>query len=117
MFTVEEYSDANPLAEVVTIQKVIKHPNADLLDLVSPDGSGVNFAVVKKGQFSEGDQGIWIDSVNDPMVPVSHPYFAHMQKMAKSDGYARIKTVNALVFNLVVQPADHMAFWVRQSTM
>jgi RNA ligase (TIGR02306 family) len=93
MFTDEEYSDANPLAEVVTIQKVIKHPNADLLDLVSPDGSGVNFAVVKKGQFSEGDQAIWIDSVNDPMVPVSHPYFAHMQKMAKGDGYARIKTV------------------------
>jgi RNA ligase (TIGR02306 family) len=88
----DDFSEANPLAEVVTIQEVFTHPNADLLDLVSPDGSGVNFAVVKKGQFSKGERAIWIDSVNDPMVPVLNPYFSHMQKVAKGD-YARVKTV------------------------
>lgn len=88
-----EFSEANPLAEIVTVEEVIKHPNADLLDVVSPDGSNINFAVVKKGQFKPGDKAIWIDSVNDPKVPVSNSNFAHMQKLAKSDGYARVKTV------------------------
>lgn len=88
-----EFSEANPLAEVISIQGVFNHPNADLLDLVSPDGSGVNFAVVKRGDFIAGQSAIWIDSVNDPMVPVDHPFFAHMAKAAKKDGYARVKTM------------------------
>jgi RNA ligase (TIGR02306 family) len=88
-----EFSEANPLAEVISIQGVFNHPNADLLDLVSPDGSGVNFAVVKRGDFIAGQLAIWIDSVNDPMVPVDHPFFAHMAKAAKKDGYARVKTM------------------------
>lgn len=88
-----DFSDANPLAEMVTIYDVFNHPNADLLDLVSPDGSNVNFAVVKKGQFKKGDLAIWIDSVNDPMVPTDNPLFSHLQRLAKSDGYAKIKTL------------------------
>lgn len=88
-----EFSEANPLAELVKIYEVIPHPNADMLDLVSPDGSNINFAVVKKGQFKKGDWGVWIDSVNDPMVPVDNPFFSFLQKIAKADGYARIKTL------------------------
>lgn len=88
-----EFSDVNPLAEILTIYDVFNHPDADLLDLVSPDGSNVNFAVVKKGQFKKGDLAIWIDSVNDPMVPTDNPIFSHLQKMAKQDGYARVRTL------------------------
>jgi RNA ligase (TIGR02306 family) len=88
-----EFSEANPLAEIVSVISVYKHPNADALDLVSPDGSNINYAVVKLGQFKAGDRGIWIDSVNDPMVPVENPMFSFLQKIAKPDGYARVKAM------------------------
>jgi RNA ligase (TIGR02306 family) len=88
-----EFSDSNPLAEIIRIYDVFNHPNADLLDLVSPDGSNVNFAIVKKGQFKKGDLAIWIDSVNDPMVPTGNILFSFLQKIAKADGYARVRTL------------------------
>lgn len=88
-----DFSDSNPLAELITIHDVYNHPNADALDLVSPDGSNVNFAIVKKGTFKKGDLAIWIDSVNDPMVPVDNPLFSFLSKSAKADGYARIKAM------------------------
>lgn len=88
-----DFSDSNPLAELITIYDVYDHPNADALDLVSPDGSNVNFAIVKKGTFKKGDLAIWMDSVNDPMVPVDNPLFSFLSKSAKSDGYARIKAM------------------------
>jgi RNA ligase (TIGR02306 family) len=88
-----DFSDANPLAEVIEIADVFPHPNADLLDLVSPDGSGVNFAIVKKGQFKKGDKAVWIDSVNEAMVPTSLDVFAFLKKSAKADGYAKIKAM------------------------
>ena len=88
-----DFSEANPLAEIVSVSGVYKHPNADSLDLVSPDGSNINYAIVKLGQFKPGDKAIWIDSVNDPMVPVGNTLFSFLQKVAKPDGYARVRTM------------------------
>jgi len=87
------FSESNPLVEVISIEDVYKHPNADALDLVSPDGSNVNFAIVKSGSFKKGDVALWFDSVNEPMVPVSNPLFAFLAKNVKSDGYAKIKAM------------------------
>lgn len=90
---IPSFSEANPLVEIISIEDVYKHPNADALDLVSPDGSNVNFAIVKSGTFKKGDIALWLDSVNEPMVPVSNPLFAFLAKNAKSDGYAKIKAM------------------------
>lgn len=89
-FEADSLSEINPLAEVVTIQNVFKHPNADALELISPDGSNVSFAIARLGQFKAGDRALWLDSVNEPMVPTENPIFAHMSKSAK-EGYARIR--------------------------
>jgi len=86
------FSDANPLCEVIVVNGVYKHNNAHSLDLISPDGSNVNFAIASSGQFSTGDKALWLDSVNEPMVPVSNPLFAILAKNAKN-GYARIKAI------------------------
>lgn len=93
MDEISSFSDSNPLIEIITIDDVFKHPNADALDLVSPDGSNVNFAIVKRETFKKGDMALWLDSVNEPMVPVSNPLFAFLSKNAKSDGYAKIKAM------------------------
>jgi len=111
-----EFSEANPLAELVKIYDVISHPNADLLDLVSPDGSNINFAVVKKGQFKKEDWGIWIDSVNEPMVPVDNPLFSFLQKIAKADGYARVKALKlrGIVSRGLLIPAEED--WLKKNS-
>lgn len=89
----DSQEEANPLVDKITIQELLKHPNADTLFIVSPYGDGVNWAIVKDGNFKVGQKAIWIDSVNDPLVPVSNPLFAHMASSAKADGYARVKAI------------------------
>jgi len=86
------FSEANPLCEVIVIDGVYKHNNAHSLELISPDGSNVNFAIASVGQFIKGDKALWFDSVNEPMVPVSNPLFSILEKNAKN-GYARIKAI------------------------
>ena len=86
------FSELNPLVEVITIQGVFDHPNADALELISPDGSNLSFAIAKKGQFKTGDKALWFDAVNEPMVPVDFHDFKFLEKNAKN-GYARIKSM------------------------
>lgn len=82
-------SKENPLAEIIEIKQVIKHPDADALDLISPDGSSVNWAVEKLGKYKVGDKAVWIDSVNDPLLPVKNPAFAFLAKGTRE--YVRLK--------------------------
>ena len=89
----DNQSEANPLVDKIVIQDILKHPNADTLLIVSPYGDGVNWAIIKDGHFEVGQKAIWIDSVNDPLVPVANPMFAHMASSAKADGYARVKAI------------------------
>jgi RNA ligase (TIGR02306 family) len=86
-------SESNPLLDIIVINEIIKHEGADTLSLISPYGDGVNWAIAKTGTFQVGQKAIWIDSVNDPLVPVSNPLFAHMAKSAKASGLARVKAM------------------------
>jgi RNA ligase (TIGR02306 family) len=82
--------EVNPLATILEVAEIIPHPNADRLDLVSPYGDGLSYAVVARGTMKVGDKVLWFDAVNEAMVPVSIPEFSFLQKDAKN-GYARVK--------------------------
>ena len=84
---------SNPLAEVVTVEEVLPHPNADALDIISPDGSGINWAIVARGSVQPGDRVVWLDAVNDPVVPTDRPEFAMLQARAKGKPVHRIRAM------------------------
>lgn len=86
-------SEVNPLAEIVLVQEVLVHPNADALDLISPDGSGVNWAVVSRGSVKVGDRVVWLDAMNDPVVPMDRPEFAILAARAKGKPTYRIRAM------------------------
>lgn len=81
------------LAETVRIQKgcIVKHFDADRLDVVDVYGDGRTNALVKRGDFVEGELAIFIPAIADPMVNTLDPRFAFLASDAKADGYARIK--------------------------
>jgi RNA ligase (TIGR02306 family) len=86
-------SSLNPLAEIVQIQDVIPHPDADVLDLVSPDGSNVNYAIVTRGSMKIGDYAVWLDAMNDPVVPAQRPEFSAIAARAKGKPTYRIRAM------------------------
>lgn len=81
------------LAETFRIQKgcVFAHPNADRLDLIDVYGDGRTIAIVKRGDFVEGEIAVFINSLGDPMVPVADERFAFLLGNAKADGFARVR--------------------------
>lgn len=81
------------LAETVEIQKgcIAKHPDADRLDVIDVYGDGRTFALVKRGDFVEGELAVFVPAIADPMVNTVDPRFAFLASDAKADGYARIK--------------------------
>ena len=89
----EELHETNPLAEIVTVTEVIKHPNADALDIISPDGSGINWAIVTRGSLSVGDKVVWIDAMNDPVVPMDREEFSMLLLRAKGKPTYRIRAM------------------------
>jgi RNA ligase (TIGR02306 family) len=93
MTTENETESVNPLAEIVLVQEVIAHPNADALDLISPDGSGVNWAIVGRGSVKVGDKIVWLDAMNDPIVPMDRPEFAMLAQRAKGKPTYRIRAM------------------------
>jgi RNA ligase (TIGR02306 family) len=83
----------NPLTEVVTVEEVLPHPNADALDIISPDGSGVNWAIVARGSVKVGDKVVWLDAMNDPLVPMDRPEFAMLLPRAGNKPVYRIRAM------------------------
>lgn len=87
---------------VIKITEVRAHPNADKLDIIPVGGWQ---AVVKKGQFSEGDLAVYIQP--DYMVPTARPEFSFLAKEGK-DAH-RLKAVRlrgALSFGLLIPVPD-----------
>lgn len=85
--------DVNPIAEIVTVQEVLAHPNADALDLISPDGSNVNYAIVARGTVKVGDKVVWLDAMNEPVVPMDRAEFKVVEARAKGRPTYRIKAI------------------------
>lgn len=83
------------LAETVKILPgcILKHPNADNLEVVDVYNNGIDFCIAKKGEFKEGEIAVFIPSFADAMVPTSDPKFSFLKKNANSDGYARIRNM------------------------
>lgn len=81
------------LAETFQIQPgcITKHPDADRLDVVDVYADGRTFALVKRGDFTEGEIAVFIPAIADPMVDTNDARFAFLASDAKRDGYARIK--------------------------
>lgn len=61
--------------EVVRIEQLVPHPNADTLDLVTVLGYPV---IVKRGSFQPGDFAVYVPV--DSLVPVSRPEFEFLAK-------------------------------------
>lgn len=61
--------------QVVKIDSISNHPNADKLDLIQIGGWQV---VSAKGEFSLGDKAVYIEP--DYMVPLAHPLFKFLDK-------------------------------------
>lgn len=73
-------------AEVIRIDRVEKHPNADRLGVVQVWGYQ---CCVGLGEFKEGDLAVYI--VPDSLVDVTRPEFTFLAEQAKADGKVRIK--------------------------
>lgn len=65
-------------AEVFRVKEVLPHPNADMLEIVSV---GAYASCVKKGDFKEGDLGIFIPP--DNLVDSSREHFSFLGKGEK----------------------------------
>lgn len=90
---------------VICIEKVLPHPNADKLDIVPVGGWQ---AVVKKGQFSVGDRAIYVQP--DYMVPTTRPEFSFLNRDGKERH--RLKAVRlrgTLSFGLLIPVPDDMS--------
>lgn len=88
---------------VVMIEEVLPHPNADKLEIVPVNGWR---AVVRKGDFKPGDKAIYIEP--DYVVDTNRPEFAFLKKHGKQ--FHRLKAVRLrgeLSFGLLIpMPSD-----------
>lgn len=88
------FEDLRELARVVEIEDVVKHPNADALELALIGGWQ---CCVKLGEFRKGDLAIYCEI--DSMLPISNPMFAFLEerkeglKQIGDKVYSRIKTI------------------------
>lgn len=86
--------DVRELVRVVVIDDVIKHSNADALELAIVGGWQ---CCVKLGEFKKGDLAIYCEI--DSMLPISNPIFEFLQerkdslKLVGEEVYSRIKTI------------------------
>jgi RNA ligase (TIGR02306 family) len=65
---------------VVEIEQVVKHPNADALEIVKV--SGYDYSIVSKlGDFVVGDKGIFVEP--DYVVPTTSPVFSFLKRENK----------------------------------
>lgn len=89
---------------VVEIEKVMPHPNADRLELTEIGGWQV---VIRKGDFKPGDRGIYIEP--DYVIPTNRPEFSFLAKPGKDQH--RLKAVRLrgeLSFGLLIPVPDHL---------
>lgn len=89
----DDIVSANPLCQIIRVVEVHPHPNADALDLISPDGSNVNYAIVVRGAFAVGDLAVWLDAMNEPVVPTDRPVFSVIAARAKGKPTYRIRAM------------------------
>lgn len=90
---------------VIEIQSVLPHPNADRLEIVPVGGWQ---AVVKKDQFRAGDRAVYIQP--DYTVPTARPEFAFLAREGRDRH--RLKAVRlrgALSFGLLIPVPDDVA--------
>lgn len=86
--------DTRKLASIVEVTDVIKHPNANALELALVGGWQ---CCVKIGEFHKGDRAIYFEI--DSLLPIGNPLFTFLD--ARKEGlrqvgdavYARIKTI------------------------
>lgn len=91
--------------EVIEIEQVLPHSNADKLEIVPVGGWQ---AVVKKGQFKVGDRAIYIEP--DYTVPTSRPEFSFLAKDGKERHRLKaIRLRGVLSFGLLLPLPDDMA--------
>lgn len=80
------------LASIVVVDDVIKHPNADSLELAIIGGWQ---CVVKIGEFSKGDKAIYFEI--DSLLPVDNPLFSFLKERSAvtydNVTYGRIKSI------------------------
>ncbi len=76
------------LASIQKIKEVIKHPNADTLDIVTVLGWK---CVSKSGTFKEGDLCVYFEI--DSLIPMSHEWARFLQNKDKPQSPARLKTI------------------------
>lgn len=69
-------------AEVILIEDILVHPNADKLEVIPLFGGGYQ-TVVSKGQFSIGDKGIFIPP--DSLVNTTRPEFSFLSSRCKNN--------------------------------
>jgi len=76
------------LASIQKIKEVIKHPNADTLDIVTVLGWQ---CVSKTGNFKVGDKCIYFEI--DSLIPMKHEWARFLQNKDKPQSPARLKTI------------------------
>ena len=78
---------------VVKIGPVLKHPNADQLEITNvycdENGFGGYPCIIKAGSFKQGDLAVYISV--DALCPTANPVFSFLKR--KNEEYARIKAV------------------------
>ncbi len=65
---------------VVVIKELIKHPNADTLDIIAVDGT---VCIARSGQWKVGDLAVLVPI--DSVVPLDHPEFSFLKKPEKPE--------------------------------
>lgn len=96
MTAVEKFStgvveDFRQLARVVLIDEIVKHPNADRMELAIIGGWQ---CCVTKGQFQAGDRALFCEI--DSLVPTTRPEFAFLLSRPEN-----LVTVNTIVYSRV----------------
>jgi RNA ligase (TIGR02306 family) len=76
------------LASIQKIKEVIKHPNADTLDIVTVLGWK---CVSKTGNFKAGDLCVYFEI--DSLIPMSHEWARFLQNKDRPQAPARLKTI------------------------
>jgi len=90
---------------IIEINEVRKHPNADRLEIIPVGGWQ---AVVKAGQFSAGDRAVYIEP--DYTVPTDRAEFAFLAKEGKERHRLKaIRLRGALSFGLLIPVPDEFA--------
>ena len=74
---------------VVTIDEIVKHPNADTLSVTQVDGRPVLF---RTGEFATGDRAVYLPI--DTLVPVADERFAFLAaRSVNGGGYHRLRAI------------------------